>query len=137
MARSLVFRSGKFPPYEGEEEETNPGRWGKRLAEYLRDTLPQHGFVVKDLVPEDWGCFVEVENPKFPLAVACGHYQEWPDGYMCYIEPDKPFVRRWFRKVDGRPVTSRLAAAVEAIFQDDPEIRDVHWEEEPSELGSA
>jgi hypothetical protein len=30
----VEFRSNKFPPYEGEEEQINPGLWGKRLAEY-------------------------------------------------------------------------------------------------------
>ena len=35
MKIQVEFRSSKFPPYEGEEEQINPGLWGKRLAEYL------------------------------------------------------------------------------------------------------
>ena len=35
MKTQVEFRSAKFPPYEGEEEQINPGLWGKRLAEYL------------------------------------------------------------------------------------------------------
>ena len=33
MKTQVEFRSDKFPPYEGEEEQINPGLWGKRLAE--------------------------------------------------------------------------------------------------------
>ena len=29
----VEFRSRKFPPYEGEQEQINPGLWGIRLAE--------------------------------------------------------------------------------------------------------
>jgi len=35
MKTQVEFRSSRFPPYDGEEEQINPGLWGKRLAEYL------------------------------------------------------------------------------------------------------
>jgi hypothetical protein len=34
MKTQVEFRSSKFPPYGGEQEQINPGLWGKRLAEY-------------------------------------------------------------------------------------------------------
>jgi hypothetical protein len=43
MKTHVVFRSNAFPPYDGEEEEINPGRYGKRLAEFLVDGLKQKG----------------------------------------------------------------------------------------------
>ncbi len=33
MKTQVEFRSSKFPPYDGEHEQINPGLWGKRLAE--------------------------------------------------------------------------------------------------------
>jgi hypothetical protein len=33
MKMQLEFRCSKFPPYEGEQEQINPGLWGKRLAD--------------------------------------------------------------------------------------------------------
>jgi len=39
MKTQVEFRSESFPPYEGEEDEINPGLWGKRLAEYLQQKL--------------------------------------------------------------------------------------------------
>ena len=37
MKTQVEFRSAKFPPYEGEEEEINPGLWGRRLTELQPD----------------------------------------------------------------------------------------------------
>ncbi len=34
MLTHMEFRSDRFPPYEGEEQQVNPGLWGKRLAEF-------------------------------------------------------------------------------------------------------
>ena len=39
MKTQVEFGSSKFPPYEGEEEQVNSGLWGKRLAEYLVQSL--------------------------------------------------------------------------------------------------
>jgi hypothetical protein len=33
----------RFPAYEGDQEQINPGIWGKRLAEFLRDSLRKEG----------------------------------------------------------------------------------------------
>jgi hypothetical protein len=65
MKTQVEFRSDKFPPYDGEEEEINPGLWGKRLAEYFQKSLPHHGLKVTGISPEDWGWMVELENDEF------------------------------------------------------------------------
>ncbi len=39
MNTQVTFRSNKFPPYDGEQEQINPGLWGKRLAEYFVEML--------------------------------------------------------------------------------------------------
>jgi hypothetical protein len=63
----VEFASTEFPAYESEDEEVNPGRFGKRLAEWLATTLPAHGFTVTGIDAEDWGWRVELENETFPL----------------------------------------------------------------------
>jgi len=50
----VEFRSDRFPPYEGEEEQINPDLWGKRLAEFLRDKLRAEGFESSEPIAEDW-----------------------------------------------------------------------------------
>ena len=39
MKTHIEFKSSAFPAYEGEDEEINPGRWGRRLAEYIKSKL--------------------------------------------------------------------------------------------------
>ena len=48
MKMQVEFRSSKFPPYEGEEEQINPGLWGKRLAEYLVQKLSEKGIKTEE-----------------------------------------------------------------------------------------
>ena len=55
MKTQVEFRSDKFPPYDGEEEQINPGLWGKRLAEYLQENLTHQGLKVTSIGAEDWG----------------------------------------------------------------------------------
>ena len=43
MRTNVEFRSAKFPPYAPEVEEVNPGMWGRRLAEYLKERLVTRG----------------------------------------------------------------------------------------------
>ena len=43
MLTHVEFRSDRFPPREGEQEKVNPGLWGQRLAEFLRDRLRDGG----------------------------------------------------------------------------------------------
>jgi len=53
MKTQVEFRSNKFPPYAGEEAKINPGLWGKRLAEYFVQKLPQKGIAATSIIPED------------------------------------------------------------------------------------
>jgi len=39
MKTQVEFKSSKFPPYDGEEDQINPGLWGRKLAEYLVEKL--------------------------------------------------------------------------------------------------
>ena len=53
MKTQVEFRSSKFPPYEGEQEQINPGLWGKRLAEYFVRKLSEKGIKTEEIIAED------------------------------------------------------------------------------------
>ncbi len=127
MRTHLEFASTAFPAAPGEDQEINPGRFGKRLAEFLRDTLPRHGFKVKRLVAEDWGWLVDLEHDPFPLWIGCGNYEEFEHGFLCFIEPSKPIVQKWFSKVDTAPTVERLATVLEAILRDSGKVSRLRW----------
>lgn len=129
MKTQVEFRSDKFPPYEDEEEEINPGLWGKRLAEYLVLKLSEQGVSTDELIPEDWGWYIPVKNDGFRLALCCGHQYGDDDQFLCFTDPKTPLVRKFFKKIDAAPQLSRLVEALERILASDPDIREVVWTE--------
>ena len=122
MRTHMEFYSFEFPPYPEEEGLINPGRFGKRLAEHLCSSLSQQGFAVGKLRREDWGWVIPIKNELFPLWIGCGNYGEFENGFLCFIEPSKPFIRRWFKKIDTRDVVEKLATAIEESLFNSPGI---------------
>jgi len=127
MKTQVAFRCSKFPPYEGEEEQINPGLWGRRLAEYLVQELAGRGIETEEMVAEDWGWYVPVRNEGFRLALCCGHQDGDDDEFICFTEPSTPVVRKFLRKIDATPQLVRLTAALEAILAADPDIHEIEW----------
>lgn len=116
-----------FPPYDGEEEQINPGLWGKGLADFLRDKLRAEGFQAEEPTPEDWGYVVPIGNEDFPMWVGCGRYQEYPDGFLCFIEPHTAFVRRFLKRVDTRERVAELQQALDKVLAESAGIRAKRW----------
>ncbi len=127
MGKILEFKSEKFPPYEGEEEDINPGLWRKRLAEYLQNRLPSLGVPVVCIGSEDWGWMVEIDNKDFPLWIGCGHQYGPADQFVCFVEPSKPVIRKWFRKIDTTAQVHRVTEALLKILESDNDIYDIKW----------
>ena len=129
MKTQVEFRSSKFPPYEGEEEQINPGVWGKRLAEYLVQKLAEQGIETEGMIAEDWGWYVPVRNKEFPLALCCGHQDGDDDEFLCFSDPSTPVVKKFFKKIDATAQLTRLIEALQLILSSDPEIRNIVWKE--------
>jgi hypothetical protein len=127
MKTHVEFRSNKFPPYPGEEDQINPGLWGKRLAEYLVQKLGEKGIQTEGMIAEDWGWYVPVKNDGFRLAICCGHQDGNDDEFLCFTDPSTPIVRKLFKKIDATAPLTRLTDALQQILASDPEINDVAW----------
>ncbi len=127
MRTNLEFRSTDFPPIDGEEEQINNGRYGKRLADLLCANLPRYGFQVTSLTPEDWGWRTDLRNEEFPLWFGCGNYDEYDDGFLCIIAPSKSSIRRWLRRIPTTATVERLASALESILRDSGKVSQLRW----------
>jgi hypothetical protein len=92
MRAQVEFVSADFPPYPGEDQGPTPGRFGQRLAEFLAQELPAHGFPVLSVTVHMWGFKVALENPDYPLWLGCGNYEGHENGFLCFLEPATPFV---------------------------------------------
>ena len=127
MHTQVEFRSSKFPAYEGEEEEINPGLWGKRLTEYLAQKLAERGIETEEFIVEDWGVYLPVKNEGFRLALCCGHQNGDDDQFLVFTDPSTPKVKKFFRTIDATAQLTRLLDAVREILASDPDIREIVW----------
>jgi hypothetical protein len=123
----LEFRSNSFPAETGEDEQVNPGRWGKALARYLRSEFNSRNLQGGEPYAEDWGWAVPLDNDLYPLWVGCGNYEEYADGFLCFIEPSKPSMRKLLRKIDTSQRVAEVAAALEAALRAHSGVRDLRW----------
>ncbi len=128
MKTQIEFKSTAFPPYPDEGEQVNPGRYGKRLAEFLAGELGKRGFDVQGIRSEDWGWAVDLKNEAFPLWVGCGNYEEFADGFLCFIEPSKPTIKKGlFSKIETGSTVERLASALENSLSESGKVSDIRW----------
>ena len=127
MKTEVTFRSDKFPPYDGEEEQINPGLWGKRLAEYLVEKLKGTRIETEEPIPEDWGWYIPVKNERFRLAICCGHQHGDDDEFLCFTNPPTPIARKLFKKVDVTEELGRVVSELGRILSNDPDIREIVW----------
>jgi hypothetical protein len=127
MKTHLEFVSTAFPPELGEDELVNHGLYGKRLADFLCEALPRHGFVVTKMSAEDWGWRIDLLNTEFPLWLGCGHYEEYENGFLCFIEPSRPFVRRLLKKISTADTVDRLAGALNVILEQSGKAQQLRW----------
>ena len=129
MKTQVAFRSRNFPLYDGEEEQINPGLWGKRLAEYLVDKLKTHGIETEEVIAEDWGWYIPIKNEGFRLAICCGHQNGDDDEFLCFTDPATPIIRKLFKKIDATRELTRVVSSMGNILSSDPEITDIEWTE--------
>lgn len=129
MKTQVEFRSSKFPACEGEDEQLNPGLWGKLLAEYLVRNLAEKGIETGEMNAEDWGWYIPIPNGDIELAIGCGHQFGEDDEFLCFTEPSSPIVKKFFKTIDVSEPLTRLTAALQEILAADPDIRDVVWTE--------
>ena len=127
MKTKVEFRSSEFAAIPGEEKEVGAGRWGKALAQFLAKELAAHKFDSTGIVAEKGNWKVNLRNEEFPLSVGCRNYDEYPDGFLVFIEPSKPVIKRWFRDIETHQTVDALAAAIEAILRPHPGVRDFFW----------
>jgi hypothetical protein len=91
--------------------------------------LKEKGFEPLEPIAEDWGWVVPIKNDGFKLWIGCGNYAEYPDGFLCFIEPYQPTIRRFLFlwKVNTSAKVNALQEAIDQVLSSNPEIRAKRW----------
>ena len=130
MKAIVEFRSSAFPAYEEEEEEINPGRWGKRLAEFLKTKFQERGIQTGEIYFEDWGVGLPVLGQEFSTLVGCGNSEEQEEGYLCVVKLSPSLFQRLFGKGNVGNSLVEIKTELDQILRESPEISGIRWSED-------
>jgi hypothetical protein len=112
----LRFASPAFAVIPGEDEETNPGIYGKALAGWLREQLNLAGVAAGSVIAEDFGWCVPVKSPPYSLYVSCAN-DEAADHWQIYIFVEGGLVDRILRKDKSAKLLAQLYATVRRCLE--------------------
>lgn len=114
--KQLWFQTTRFSPVDGEEERTNPGRFGQALAYWVREQLIERGHEIEEEpIPEDWGWVVIVHRKPFMLWVGCGNEDGSLSKWSVFVEAECGLIQKLLSRVDPAPNVLALEQELEAI----------------------
>jgi hypothetical protein len=123
------FTSKLFAVEAGEDEDINPGRYGRQLAIWLKAQLERRGYRVEPIIAEDWGRCLMLFRDPFLLWVGCGNVDDSADEppgdeivWHCFPAAEVPLFKRLFSKPDTGSALSKLHADLFAILSAEPAI---------------
>jgi hypothetical protein len=126
----LEFESTAFAVIPGEDDETNPGIFGKALARWLAEQLRAAGFIAGDVISEDFGWCVPVESKPHSLYVACASTGEKPNHWRVFAFAEGGVMARLLGKDMSDESLASLFAAVRRCLESAPVVRELR--EEPA-----
>lgn len=127
MRARLIFETNELFDPEPEDEYEEPPMLGKVALEYLAAHLPQKGFDVGDVGPEDWGWVLDIKKQEFWLLVGCGFAGTGDFDLNCFTIPDKPRIWHWFGRQRKRDRIQALNRAVEEVLRESGKAHNLRW----------
>ncbi len=124
----VTFTSDFFKPVPGEEEQTNPGCYGKAWATWLAERLQERGVPVEGVIPEDFGWIVMISRKPFMLWLACSNTEDSTNEWMVYPVAELSVTQRLFKRVDPAPELERLRSHLAELVPLIPGVTNIVWE---------
>lgn len=124
----LVFGSPIFAVEPGEDEATNPGVYGKALAEWLSARLRETGVPCGDVIAEDFGWLVSVESKPHALYVVCTNYDGRTDAWRLFIFAEGGLLARLLGRDERASQVEALYARVREVLDAEAGIADLREE---------
>lgn len=124
----VKFTSDFFKPIPGEEEETNPGRYGKALALWLAAQLKERGGSVEEVIAEDFGWVVIVSRKPTMLWLGCGNVDGSTTEWTVFPVAELSLLQRLFKRADPAPEIERLRTHLVELVPSVPGVTNVAWD---------
>jgi len=116
----LQFESEAFGDPPGTDEETNPGIFGKSLANWLSQQLQTLGSTPREVIAEDFGWCVPLPQN---LYIACSSGEETPNQWQVFVFAQGGFLSRLFGKGQDPEALSAAFELVKGVLQRSPQVR--------------
>lgn len=130
------FSSTLFEIERGEDLESNPGIYGKRLSEWLSRKFSERGFDGADAYPDDWGWRVDCQRSPITLFVGCAAFVSTasyddaksvpdPEDVLWFVFPavSVPLRERLRKRVDVESAFADFCSELEQILSGEPAIQ--------------
>lgn len=115
----------------GEDQETNPGVYGRAFAWWLADRLRARGEPVEQVLAEDWGRCIVLARKPYLLWIGCSNRAGRTDEWGAFVTAETGFWQRLFRTVDPGPTVARLHRMLDETMREVPQAVRVWVEENP------
>jgi hypothetical protein len=112
----LRFESSAFAVTPGEDEETNPGIYGKSLAQWLSEQLASRGVRVTGVIAEDFGWCVGIDSTPHAAYVACASTEDELRQWGVFVFAEGGLMARLLGKDKRAEVVASLFALVKDIL---------------------
>ena len=122
QAPILSFESTAFPVAEGEDEETNPGIFGRSLAEWISSQLTQRGMSTAAVIPEDFGWCVPVTGQPGKLYVACSSADEKETSWQAFAFSEGNVLGRLLGNDKSGEALSNLHRVLKQILGESAQV---------------
>ena len=134
MSGGYWFKSSLFEIEPGEDDEINPGIYGRQLASWLKQKLEAGGYPVEDVINEDWGRCLMCQRSPFALWVGVGSVEDEQRAegtipvkeavvWHCFAVAEGGLRMRMFgRKNEIEAMRAKLDAALQSILRAEPGI---------------
>ena len=123
----VTFSSSHFKVEPDEGQETNPGLYGKALAEWMAAQLRDRGVPVEEIIAEDFGRCVIVKREPVMLWVACASLDGNPTRWQMFIARERGLIAR-IRRIDGTADLEELRKHYRMLVNEIPGVADIQWE---------
>jgi hypothetical protein len=129
MSKGYWFKSSLFEIEPDEDDDINPGIYGRQLAVWMKKQLEARGYAVDDVINEDWGRCLMCQRSPFSLWVGVGSVTETEAQardnvvWHCFAVTEGGLRMRVFGKKNEIEATrTKLDASLESILRAEPAI---------------
>lgn len=128
QGRNILVQTPFFKIEPGEDAHTNPGCYGRALANWLSERFRSHREPVEGVIAEDWGWCLMLTRKPYMLWIGCRNEPDSTDTWVAFAVAEPSLFQRLFKRIDAKADLDRIEKSLFEIMQSVPDATRV-WTE--------